>query len=52
MAIGIDTSPHGGTETGERPVLDQIQVGSERRQLPWYAAGQLLAVARNLRLAE
>jgi hypothetical protein len=46
MTVGIDASTHGCGEAGQRPVLDQIQVGSERWQLPGHATGQLLAVAR------
>src|ERR1700750_1485944 len=34
MTVWIDASTHGCGEAGQRPVLDQIQVGSERWQLP------------------
>ena len=44
-AIGIDAGAHGGNEFRELPVPDQIEVGSERTDLPRHAAGQARAVA-------
>ena len=40
VAVGIDAGAHGGDEVRKLPVLDEVQVGSERRRhLLGYAAG-------------
>ena len=45
MAGGIDAGAHGGHELRKLPVLDEIEVGSERPELPRDAAGQIRAMA-------
>ena len=38
-AVGIDAGAHGGDEFRKLPVLDEVEVGSERPDLPGHAAG-------------
>ena len=38
MAVGIDTGAHGGDEFRKLPVLDEVEVGSERPDLAGHAA--------------
>jgi hypothetical protein len=45
MAGGIDAGAHGGHELRKLPVLDEIEVGSERPQLPRHASGQITVMA-------
>ena len=44
-AVRIDAGAHGGDELRERPLADEIEVGSERPQLPRHTAGQMSAMA-------
>src|SRR5262245_31161208 len=45
MAVGIDACAHGVDEVRKLPLLDKIEVGSERPELPGHAAGQIVAMA-------
>jgi hypothetical protein len=38
LAIGIDARPHGGDEFRKAPLLDEIEITSERPDLPRHAA--------------
>src|ERR1700730_2039869 len=45
LAVGIDSGAHGGDEFRKVPLLDEIEIGSERPDLPRHAAGQMTAMA-------
>src|SRR5258708_27791305 len=45
MAVGVDVGAHGGDELRKLPVLDMIEVGSERPHLLAHAAGPTGALA-------
>ena len=46
MAVGVDAGAHRGDELLKLPSPHKIEVGPERPELPWHAAGQLRAMAR------
>ena len=45
VAVGIDACAHGVDEVRKFPLLDKIEVGAERPELPGHAAGQIVAMA-------
>src|SRR5882672_4403138 len=50
MAVGIDVGAHDDNELRKLPVLNKIEVGSERPHLLGHAAGQTEAVASAAKL--
>ena len=45
VAVGIGACAHGVDEVRKLPLLDKIEVGSQRPELPGHAAGQIVAMA-------